>query len=70
MAVLFEEEKNIINFIIINGFISPLKRARPFFWTILNPLHQKYFVSSLVEIGPVVLEKKIFKFRQCIFTIS
>ena len=23
-------------------------------------------VPSLVEIGPVVLEKKIFKFRQCI----
>ena len=23
-----------------------------------------------VEIGPVILEKKIFKFRQCIFTIS
>ena len=25
---------------------------------------------SLVEIGPVVLEKKIFKFHQCIFAIS
>ena len=29
-----------------------------------------YIVSSLVEIGPVVLEKTIFKFRQCIFAIS
>ena len=28
------------------------------------------FVPSLVEIGPVVLEKKIFKFCQCIFAIS
>ena len=27
-------------------------------------------MQSLVEIGPVVLEKKIFKFRQCIFGIS
>ena len=26
-------------------------------------------MQSLVEIGPVVLEKKIYKFRQCIFTI-
>ena len=27
-------------------------------------------MPSLVEIGPVVLEKKISLFRQCIFTIS
>ena len=27
-------------------------------------------MSSLVEIGSVVLESKIFKFRQCILTIS
>ena len=26
-------------------------------------------MSSLVEIGPVVLEKKIFKFRKCIFSL-
>ena len=25
------------------------------------------FVSSLVEIGPLILEKKIIKFRQCFF---
>ena len=31
---------------------------------------QGCFVQSLVEIGPVVLEEKIFKFHQCIFTIS
>ena len=28
------------------------------------------FTQELVEIGPVVLEKEIFQFRQCIFTIS
>ena len=33
------------------------------------PFTQECFVPSLVEIGPVVLEKKIFKFRQCIFAI-
>ena len=26
-------------------------------------------MPSLIEIGPVILEKKILKFRQCIFTI-
>ena len=26
-------------------------------------------MQSLVEIGPVVLEKKIFKFRLCIFYV-
>ena len=27
------------------------------------------FVSSLVDIGPLILEKKIFKFCQCFFAI-
>ena len=31
---------------------------------------QECFVSSLIEICPVVLEAKIFKCHQCIFTIS
>ena len=34
------------------------------------PFTQGCFVPSLVEIGSVVLEKKIFEFRQCIFAIS
>ena len=34
-----------------------------------NPFIQRYCVLSLIEIGPVVLEKKIFKFRQCNFAI-
>ena len=33
------------------------------------PFTQGCFVQRLVEIGPVVLEKKILKFRQCIFAI-
>jgi hypothetical protein len=28
-----------------------------------------YFVPSLIEFGPFVLEKKIFKNFQCIFTL-
>ena len=103
--------------------ISPWKRAGPFIWTNLNPLHRRmpcakfgwnwisgsgeedfkilsmyfhyfiiispwkkggafhlkktwipftqiYLVQSLVEIGPVVLEKKMFKRCQFIFIIS
>ena len=34
------------------------------------PITQGYFVPSLVEIGPVVLKKKIFKFPKCNFAIS
>ena len=34
------------------------------------PLPKDAFVPSLDEIDPLVLEKKIFKFRQCIFAIS
>ena len=34
------------------------------------PFTQGCFVLSLVENDPVVLEKKIFKFRQCVFAIS
>ena len=34
------------------------------------PFTQECFVPRLVEIGPFVLEKMIFKFRQFIFIIS
>ena len=36
----------------------------------LKKLESPSPVPSLVKIGSVVLEEKIFKFRQCIFTIS
>ena len=42
------------NFVII----SPWKSAWPFIWTNLNPFSLGCFVLSLVEISPVVLEKK------------
>ena len=41
--------------------ISPWKRAGPFIWTNLNSLYPRMLVPSLVEIGPVVLEKKLKK---------
>ena len=50
--------------------ISPWKRAGPSFEQTWIPISQGCFVPSLVEIGPVVLEKKIFKIGQCIFAIS
>ena len=33
------------------------------------PFIQECFVPNLVETGPVVLEKNILKYGQCIFTI-
>ena len=36
----------------------------------LSPKDALSIVPSLVEIGPVVLVKKIFKFHQCILAIS
>ena len=50
--------------------ISPWKRAGPSFEQIWIPVIQGCIVPSLVEIGPLVLEKKIFKFCQCIFAIA
>ena len=38
--------------------ISPWKRTGPFIWTNWIPFTQVCFVLSLVEIGPMVLEKK------------
>ena len=38
----------------------PLEKNWPFTWTNLNPFTQGLIMPSLVEIGPVVLEKKIF----------
>ena len=62
---------------------SPWKMVGPLIWTDLSPYYprihwffiwtnftQGCFVPSLVEIGLVVLEKKILKMRQCIFAIS
>ena len=43
------------NFVII----SPWNRAGSFIWINLNPFTQGCFVPSLVEIGQVVLEKKM-----------
>ena len=53
--------------------ISPWKRAWPFVWTDIGSLYPRRLCHqfvSLVEIGPVVLEKKMFIFRQCILAIS
>ena len=56
--MLKEKNKHIIYFMRIEWFLN------------VNPFTQGCFVPNLVEIGLVVLEKKIFKFRQCIFAIS
>ena len=54
-----------------NFIITPLGNGRgPSFEQTWIPFIQGCFVPSLVEIGSVVLEKKIFEFCKCIFTIS
>ena len=45
----------------------PLKRAWPFIWILST---KGLFVQSLIDFGLLVLEKRIFKNFQCIFTLS
>ena len=53
------------------SLLSPLgKGLGPSFGQTWISINQGFFVTSLVEISPVVLKKKIFKVGQCIFTIS
>ena len=63
-----EEEFWKVSFAI--SLLSPLEKTwDPSFeqnWILFT---QRCFVPSLVEISPLVLEKKQFKFRQCIFPI-
>ena len=65
---------NFVNefFVVAILLLSLLGKGRgPSFWQIWIPFTQRCFVPSLLEIGPVVLEKKpFFKFRLCIFAIS
>ena len=64
-------EKMIFKFcqyIFAISLLSPLGKGwRPSFEQTEIPFTKRWFVLSLVEIGPVVLEKKIFKIYQCIF---
>ena len=49
---------------------SPWKNAEPFIWTTWITITQGCIATGLVEIGKVVLENVIFKFRRCTFAIS
>ena len=59
--VYLERRKTIISFLITEWSLFIKPRV---------PFTQECFVPSFDEIGPVVLERKIFKFRQYIFAIS
>ena len=52
------------------NILCTCKRAWPLLEQTWIPFNSVCFVPSLVEISPVVLEKKIFKFFQYIFAIS
>ena len=49
--------------------ISPWKRAEPFIWTNLNPLHLRMHCPKFSWNWPVVLDNRIFTFCQCLFSI-
>ena len=71
-AVL-EEKIFIISslyFYLIRDYLPLEKGFGPSFEETWFPFTQGCIVPSLIEISPVVLEKKILKFRQCIFAIS
>ena len=59
-----------VNVFFAISWLLPLgKGSGPSFEQTWIPFTQGCFVSSLVEFGPAVLEKKIFKSCQCNFTI-
>ena len=61
---------NLINvFSLFSNYLPRGKGRGPSFEQTWIPFIQECFVLSLVEIGSVVLEKKIFKFCQYIFAI-
>ena len=66
-----EEEDFFLNFVnvflLFRNYLSLKKNGGPSFEQTLIPLTQGCFIPSLVEIGEVVQEKKIFQFRLCIF---
>ena len=60
-----EDYFNFVNvFQLFPKYLCPWKGCGPSFVQTWSPCTQGCFVSSLVGIGSVVLEKKIFKFRQ------
>ena len=66
-----EEIFKSCQFIFIISQLSPLWEGHgPSIKQTWIPFTKEYFVPSLVEIGPVVQEKKIFKSCQFIFIIS
>ena len=70
MAKWFLRNKNFVNvFSLFQSYHLLEKWCGPSFEKNLNPFTQGCIEPSLVEIGPVVLEK-IFKFLQCIFANS
>ena len=50
--------------------ISPWKRAGPFIWTNLNPLHPRMPCAKFGWNWLSGFGEEVFKFRQCIFSIS
>ena len=66
-----KEDFRFLQFIFAFSLLSPLGKGQgPSPEKNWIRIIQRCFVPTLVEIGPMVLEKKIFKSRWCIFAIS
>ena len=67
-----EDFLNFVNLFLLFLNYLPLEKGGggPSFEQTWIPFTQGCFVPTLVEIGPVVLEKKTFKYFQHIFTFS
>ena len=71
LMVLQKKSFRLFHFISAFSYLSPLGKGRgPSFIQTWIFFAQEFFVHNLAEIGQVVLEIKILKFRQCIFTIQ
>ena len=65
-------EENFFNFLNVYCYfvITSPGKGWALQWTNFNSLYPRMYCDKFGWIGPVVLEKKIFKFCQCIFAIS
>ena len=72
--VVLEKRRTFLNFVNVfsqcRNYLTLVKSLAFSFKQTWFPFTQRCFVSSWVEIGPVVLEKKTFRFRHGNFAIS
>ena len=61
---------NFVQIFLLFRIYLPLEREWAFIWTSINSFYPRMLFSSLVEIGPVVLEKKMKKLKKITTTAT